>query len=90
MYQKEIEGHAGESERNDEPEDHCEQIEKRLILLVDPPQGLKSRLKAVLEMITQQDQREEIEGVVQRILEGLDDKFVSRLLRAHESCGNEE
>lgn len=90
MYQKEIERHAGESERNDEPEDHCEEIEKRRILLVDPSHRLESRLKAVLEVVPQQDQRNDVEGVVEWILESLDNKFVSCVLRAYDPRGNEE
>jgi hypothetical protein len=90
MYQKEIEGHAGESERNDEPEDHCKEIEKGCILLVDPSHCLESRLKAMLKMVPQEDQCEDVESVVERILKILDNKFVSRVLRAHDSGRDEK
>ena len=55
MDEEKIEGHERKPERYDEPEDHAEQFDDRLVFFVEEAEGLKAGLEPVLQMVAKQN-----------------------------------
>ena len=82
--EEKIERHGGEAERDQEPENDAGDVDEALVLRRPEAEGLEHRLEAMLEVVGQEDKGDEVEGVVPRVLERVDDPLIHRLLSSAE------